>query len=89
MGWWHHGWLLGLGGGEWWMVLVMGLLMLLFWGGLIALLFFAIRAAVGRGSYQPPNVAVGSEALDVLARRYASGEISADEYKEMKEVLQA
>jgi putative membrane protein len=87
MGWWHHGWLLGLGGGEWWLVLIMGLLMLLFWGGLIALLFVAIRAAVGPGSNQAPSGAGAGEALAVLARRYARGEINADEYKEMKEVL--
>ncbi|MGA9533674.1 MAG: SHOCT domain-containing protein [Anaerolineales bacterium] len=85
MGWWHHGWILGLGGGEWWMVLVMGLLMLLFWGGVLALLFWVVRAAAGqRGPHQGP----GEGALDILARRYAMGEISAEEYQEMKAALQ-
>jgi putative membrane protein len=64
----------------------MGLVMVLFWGGLIALLLVAVRAAIGGGS-QTDRPAGGSQALDVLARRYAKGEISADEYKEKKDVL--
>jgi uncharacterized membrane protein len=86
MGWWHHGWLFGIGAGEWWMVLVMGLVMVLFWGSLIALLLVAVWAAIG-GGQQARRPLGGGQALDVLARRYAEGEISADEYKQMKEDL--
>ncbi len=83
MGWWHHGW--GIGG--WEGILVGGLMMLLFWGGLFALLFFAIRLATGNrqgGSKEAP----GDRALQILAERYAKGEIDSDTYREMKAELE-
>lgn len=82
MGWWHHGW--GLGG--WESILIGGLFMLLFWGGLFATLFFVIRAAMG----QSKSTQVGStddEAVRILDKRYAQGEIDAEEYRQMKDDL--
>jgi putative membrane protein len=79
-----HGWDMGFGWGGW---LIGGLMMLLFWGGVIALAFFAIRALTrsggGRaeGGSQPRG---GESALDILQKRYARGEISREEYLEMK-----
>lgn len=86
MGWGHHVW--GFGGFGGWEMLFGVLMMLLFWGGLFAVLFFVVRAAVGgrRERHEPET---GRKALGILAQRYAKGEISADEYREMKDVLEA
>lgn len=72
LGW--SGWLFG------------GLMMLLFWGGLIALLFFAIRA-FSRPGNQSRQTGTGESVLDILKKRYARGEISKTEYDEMRQHL--
>jgi len=72
----------GLGWGGW---LLGGLMMLLFWGGIIAVLFFAVRAFAGNGRQQPtPD---GDSALDILKKRYARGEISQEEYEAVRRDL--
>jgi uncharacterized membrane protein len=60
-----------------------GLVMVsLFVGGLTALVVWAVRAFAGPGtSRQDP-------ALDVLERRLAAGEISAEEYQQARRTLQ-
>ena len=58
------------------------LMMLLFWGGLIVLVVWAVRGFSGR-----PRTGADS-ALDILKRRLAAGEISADEYEQARKVLQ-
>jgi putative membrane protein len=61
-----------------------GILMFLFWGviiGGIALLVFG----VARRSPQRDNR--GESPLDILKRRYASGEIDREEFERMKELL--
>lgn len=63
-----------------WSWLVMAATMLLFWGGIAALIVFAIRAFTGQRS--------GDQAMDVLRRRLASGEISEEEYEKTRKVLQ-
>ena len=70
----------GFGWGGW---IIGGLMMLLFWGGLIALLFFAIRA-LSSSQKQTGNTASGETALDILKRRYAQGEIDKTEYESMR-----
>lgn len=88
MGWWHHGWGLGLGG--WESLLVGGLMMLLFWGGLLLLGFFLVRAAVGAGRSGSLARSAGEDsALNTLRRRYAQGEMDAEEFEERKRTLQA
>jgi putative membrane protein len=63
-----------------WSVLWMSGMMILFWGGIIALVAFAVRAFVGsRGTDQ---------AIDVLRRRLASGEISQEDYEKTRKALQ-
>lgn len=84
MGWWHHGW--GLGG--WESILIGGLMMLLFWGGLITLVFFVIRAAGGRSRVDTSGSSA-NEAISILDRRYAEGEIDAEQYQQMKKELKA
>ncbi len=86
MGWWHHGWDFGMGG--WGSFLIGGLVMIVFWGGLIALVFFAVRSATG-GAGRRSDSAPTDEALRTLGERYAKGEIDAEQYREMKKTLRA
>ena len=63
-----------------WNWIWMGSMMALFWGGLIVLAVFGIRAFTGlKGNDQ---------ALDILRRRLAGGEISQDEFEKTRKALQ-
>lgn len=63
-----------------WSWLLMAAMMLLFWGGLAAVTVFVVRAITGpRG---------GDQALGVLRRRLASGEITQEEFDKTRKVLQ-
>lgn len=64
-------------GGSW---LWMAAMMLLFWGGIFALAVFAIR------SFSGPKR--NDQAMDALRRRFASGEISQDEFEKSRKALQ-
>jgi putative membrane protein len=68
---WGHAW--GAGGGLW----LFGLLMLLLWILLIA----AVVWLVGR-SVWPRERSAGDRAREILAERYARGELSSEEYRE-------
>lgn len=75
----HHDW-----GGGWWVV--MGLGIVLFWGLVIAGAVWLIRELSsgrhsGRGRHQD------SDALGILDRRLAAGEISIDEYEKRRRAL--
>lgn len=83
MGWWHHGF--GIGGWEMLMVSILG--MLLFWGGLLALLYFVVRAATGGGRAASGPAPGRHEPYDILARRFAEGEIDGEQFREMKRLL--
>lgn len=63
-----------------WSWLLMAATMLLFWGGLAALIVFAIRALTG--------VPSGDQAMDALRRRLANGEITQEEFEKTRRVLQ-
>jgi putative membrane protein len=63
-----------------WSWLWMAAMMVLFWGGIIALAVFAIRSFTGSKS--------NDQALDVLRRRFASGEITQDEFEKTRKALQ-
>ena len=65
-------------GGVGW--LWMGSMMLLFWGGVILLAIWAIRTIT---SSKP----TGDAAIDTLRRRLAAGEINAEEFEKIKNVL--
>jgi putative membrane protein len=72
----------GLGWGSW---LLGGLMMLFLWGGIIALVFFAIRAFPSSGSRVVSKQTGGGEsALDILKKRYARGEITKEEYETIR-----
>ncbi len=62
-----------------WSWLLMAAMMVLLWGGIAALIVYAIRAFTGaRG---------GDQAMDVLRRRLASGEITQEEFEKTRRVL--
>ncbi len=80
MGWYNNGW--GGGSGIWM------LLMLLVWGGLIALGIWAV-ARLTRGGGQPAVPSGSAETpRQILDRRFASGEVSAEQYAEARRVLE-
>jgi putative membrane protein len=56
-------------------------MMLLFWGGLIALVIFAVRAFGGHRS-------TGDPAIETLRQRLAAGQISQEEFDKTKRILQ-
>jgi putative membrane protein len=69
-------WNYGSGGWGWlWMTVIM----LVFWGGLIALAVWAIRSGLGSRR---------NDAMDVLRRRLAAGEISQDDFEKTTRILQ-
>jgi len=71
-----HMW--GWGGGWWWLVMPIG--MIIFWGGVIALIIWAIRQSTeGRGGR--------GDAIDIVRERYAKGEISREEFDQIRRDL--
>ncbi|HSI81031.1 MAG TPA: SHOCT domain-containing protein [Solirubrobacterales bacterium] len=67
--------------GGWWVVIGLG--MVLFWGLIILGAVLLVR---GLTSARRPRDA-GEDALALLDRRLASGELSVDEYRERRAVL--
>ena len=74
---WRHGW--GTGGGRGWL---WAPIVLLLWAGLIATVVWFLA----RGARSPERSGV-ERARDVLAERYAGGELTTDEYRERLEQL--
>lgn len=68
---------------------VIGLLfMLLFWIGLILLAVWLVRvvfSGISRNTSSTPPSKKSSSALEILAQRYARGEITREQYEIMKE----
>lgn len=58
------------------------LLMLLLWGGVIALILWGVSSLFPTG-----RVSVEADALEILRRRYARGEISREEFLQASETL--
>ena len=64
------------------------LLMILLWAGLIALVVWSVRSlfpSVNQSAAAQESS--GLSAQEILARRYARGEINREEYESMKEVI--
>ena len=76
--------MMGIGMGLWGL-----LIMLLFWGGLIALAIFLVKALFP-GIPQPPFPSQENDrsARAILDKRYARGELSAEQYERMKQDLE-
>lgn len=72
----------GMGFGGW---LMMGFTFLVFWGVVIALVVWAVRTH--RGPTPGPGAAAAGRAEDVLAGRFARGEIDEQEYLRRRDVL--
>lgn len=74
-------------GGMWWLG---WLVMLLFWGSLLTLAAFAIRAILrfGRTDNESQSRSFHKgNSLEILKERYASGELTREEYRVMREDL--
>ena len=71
----------GWGSGSWVSWLVMSLMMLVFWGGLVALIVWAVR-----GFARPPESSK-QDPLAILEERFARGEIDADELESRRNAL--
>jgi putative membrane protein len=67
--------------GGWWM-LFGGIWMFIFWGGLIALVVWGIIKLNGRNDSVQKN-----NPLDLAKERYARGEITEEEYRQIKKTL--
>lgn len=82
MMWWNHngGW----GTGQW---LGMGFMMVIFWGLVIALVIWVMRSArSGRDSDAHSSIPTQS-ADQILAQRFARGEIDEHEFTQRREAL--
>ena len=66
--------------GGWWM-LFGGIFMLLFWGGFIALIFWGINKFTKRESI------IRNNPLDLAKERYAKGEITKEQFEQIKNDL--
>lgn len=72
--------------GDGWSWIGGGLMMLLFWGGLVALVVLLVR---GFGTRPPARLEEPAtrDAREVLATRFARGEISQEEFEQRNQVL--
>jgi len=65
----------------WWMIFG-GVWMVIFWGGLIALIVWGITKLSRRNDATPKH-----DPLDAAKERYAKGEISREEFEQLKKDL--
>lgn len=72
-------------GGLWAGMIIMMVLMVIFWGGIIALIVWGIRRFArresGRGTAERPSP------LDLAKERYARGEITKEQFEQIKKDL--
>lgn len=82
--WGWHGWMMGgYPNGGWGIMMTVGMLaMALFWIGIILLAIWAIRAVA-----QPSAPSGSTTPLDIAKARYARGEISKEEFEQMRKDL--
>jgi putative membrane protein len=82
-------WFGHMGNFSWGGMLLGGLVMLIFWGGLIAITVVAVRAVWGSGAdKQAPPPELDHEPLKIAQKRYARGDITRDEFLEIKRDLE-
>lgn len=82
---WHAG-----DGMGWWM-LWGGLMMVLFWGAIVALIVWAIQSVTRREPSQTHVPQGGPSArtpLDIVKERYAHGQVSREEFEQIKRDLE-
>lgn len=79
MMWWNHG--------TSWTGMIFGVaMMLLFWGGLIIAAVIILRAGFGTGG-RSGSSSQDEDALEILKKRYARGDLTKAEYEEMRQDL--
>jgi putative membrane protein len=77
----------GVGGWTWGLAMALGALsMLAFWGALIVGVVLLVRWLAG--TTDRSRAAPEESPLDILRRRYAAGEITREEYEQMRQVLE-
>jgi putative membrane protein len=78
-----------MGGGLLIGLIVLVLFLLLVGGGIAAVVWFVAQGSHGssQGGRQEPHR--GDEALEILRRRYAAGEIDREEFERMREELRS
>jgi len=82
MMWWNHG---GWGAGDW---LAMSFMMVVFWGLVIALVVAVVRSTRSDRVHGDRSTSTPVQRADeVLAERFARGEIDEDEYTHRRAVL--
>lgn len=82
---WNDGW----GAGGW---IAMSLMMVVFWGGLIALVVWLVRSSQHQHGYQDQHLAnhpvdPTQRGEELLAERFARGEIDEEEFTRRRELL--
>ena len=78
---------IGAGGWAWGLAMALGALsMLAFWGALIVGVVLLVRWLAGTTARS--GAAPHESPLDILRRRYAAGEITREEYEQMRQVLE-
>ncbi len=77
---WHFG-----DGMGWWMMFG-GILMVLLWGVIIALVVWGVNRLTGRGG-SGSTTPEKRDPLDIAKERYARGEISKEEFEQIKKDL--
>lgn len=65
-----------------------GMIMMLIWILFILIVGMLVYSLVKGGKIIPSGIPPGETALDILKKRYAKGEISKDEFEQMKRDLQ-
>jgi putative membrane protein len=81
MMWWNHG---GWGAGDW---LAMSFMMVLFWGLLIALVVWLVRSTGEKSAPAPSLQRQTDRADELLAERFARGEIDEPEFNRSRTLL--
>jgi len=81
MMWWDHG---GWGAGEW---VAMSLMMVVFWGALVALVVWLVRSSRDESDRTTGGQTTTPNADELLAERFARGEIDAEEFTRNRQLL--
>ena len=72
-------------GAGWWIVMMV--MMVLFWGAIVAAVVWLVRG-VSRGGSERGGERISRESpVEILERRFAEGEITAEDYRARREVL--
>jgi putative membrane protein len=82
----------GMMGGGWLGLLIMGLIWVLVITGIVVLVLWLVRRASGRDGMSghtpsPPSVAAHDEAVAIVRKRLATGEITQEQFDELMKTL--